>query len=317
MDGKGSAVVLTIVDIISPAEQGQTRPFLCRADDGQTYFVKRAGIAGHKALIAEWLAGHLARQLNLPVPAFDIAEVPPSLLALLPAEERRAWGTSPAFASKKVENVVELRFTDIAKVPVGVQAQVLLFDAWIGNADRCLCELVRAREGLLTFGPAGALLADTPETALEDLHQRLVRRQFAQPTEHHEEVMRKRLATCLRTWNLTAFYHRATIGDDQFHVPVPFVHSIEGKAQKILRPLDLDRDDTTGIYKHGDQWLLSMRRLQRFNTLPERVVIPVRLPVAGERRDAANQVIEEFTTFGALAIPIEDQDALLEAAKVA
>lgn len=132
--------MLTIVDIISPAEQGQTRPFLCRADDGQTYFVKRAGIAGHKALIAEWLAGHLARELSLPVPAFDIAEVPPSLLAVLPSEERRAWGNSPAFASRKVENVVELRFTDIAKVPVDMQAQVLLFDAWIGNADRCLGE---------------------------------------------------------------------------------------------------------------------------------------------------------------------------------
>lgn len=178
-------------------------------------------------------------------------------------------------------------------------------------------ELVRAREGLLTFGPVGALLADTPEAALEDLHQRLVMRQFAQQAEYHEEVMRKRLATCLRTWNLTAFYRRAIIGDDRFHVPVPFVHSIEGKALKILRPLDLDRDDTTGIYKHGDQWLLSMRRLQRFNTLPGKVVIPVRLPAAGERRDAANQVVEEFKTFGALAIPIEDQDALLEAARVA
>lgn len=101
--------MLTIVDIISPAEQGQTRPFLCRADDGHAYFVKRAGIAGHKELIAEWLAGHLGRQLNLPVPPFDVAEVPANLLALLPAEERRAWGTSPAFASKKVEHVVELR----------------------------------------------------------------------------------------------------------------------------------------------------------------------------------------------------------------
>jgi len=130
--------MLNIVEIISEAEQGRTRPFLCRADDGHQYFVKRSGNAGQKALIAEWIAANLARHLDLPVPPFDIAEVSTGLLAMRPADERRDWGTDPVFASRLVENVVELRFTDIPKVPVSRQAQVLLFDAWIGNGDRIL-----------------------------------------------------------------------------------------------------------------------------------------------------------------------------------
>lgn len=177
-------------------------------------------------------------------------------------------------------------------------------------------ELVRTREGMLTFGPTGALLAATPEKALEDLYQRLVLRQFAQQAQYQEVVMQKRLATCLRTWNLNTFYRRGIVGDDQFHVSVPFVHHVGIRAQKILRPLDLDREDTTSIYKHGDQWVVSMQRLKRFNTLPDKVVIPVHLPVAGERRNAALQVVEDFRAFGALAVSIDDQDALHEAASV-
>ena len=131
--------MLTIVEIISEAAQGTTRPFLCRGDDGHEYYVKRAN-AGYKALIAEWVAGSLAQHLGLPVPHFDIAEIPPALLALRSADERRDWGSAPAFASRVIESAVEIRFTDIAKIPRRRQAEILLFDAWIGNGDRILSD---------------------------------------------------------------------------------------------------------------------------------------------------------------------------------
>jgi len=178
-------------------------------------------------------------------------------------------------------------------------------------------ELVRTREGLLAFGPAGALLADAPEQALKDLHQRLVMRQFAQQTEYHEEVMRKRLATCLRTWQLNTFYRRADIGDKQFHISVPFVYQVDGQVRKMLRPLDLDRVDTTSIYKHGDQLAVAMRRLRQFKTLPAQVVIPVRLPANGDLLRAAQQVVDDFKANDVLAIPFDDEAALRQASLVA
>ena len=132
--------MLTIVEIITEANQGITRPFLCRGDDGFEYYVKRAN-AGRKALIAEWVAGSLARLLGLPIPHFDLAEVPTQLLALRSTQERRDWGSGPVFASRVIENAVEIRFTDIAKIPLRRQAEILLFDAWIGNGDRMLSDL--------------------------------------------------------------------------------------------------------------------------------------------------------------------------------
>jgi len=121
--------MLTIVEIISEAQQGQTRPFLCRGNDGHEYYVKRAN-AGYKALMAEWIAGSLGRYLNLPIPPFDYATVPSSLIRLRPEAERDSWSRGEVFASRAVPQPVELRFTDIAKIPIDLQARILLFDAW-------------------------------------------------------------------------------------------------------------------------------------------------------------------------------------------
>lgn len=127
----------TIVEIISESQQGVTRPFLCRCDDGHEYFAKRFN-AGRVAQIREWIAASLAQRLGLPVPPFDIAEVPPALLGLRTEAERREWGIGPVFVSRVIPEVVELRFTEIPQVPVRLRAAILLFDAWIGNDDRTL-----------------------------------------------------------------------------------------------------------------------------------------------------------------------------------
>jgi HipA-like kinase len=59
--------MIRIVEIITRSEQGITRPFLCRGDNGLQYFVKGHG-AGRRALIAEWIAGNIGKRLGLPIP---------------------------------------------------------------------------------------------------------------------------------------------------------------------------------------------------------------------------------------------------------
>jgi hypothetical protein len=52
--------VLEIEEIIRPADQGRTTPFLCNASDGNAYYVKgyAASVAG---LMKEWLGAYLAQ----------------------------------------------------------------------------------------------------------------------------------------------------------------------------------------------------------------------------------------------------------------
>lgn len=126
---------LTIVEILERSEQGMTRPFLCRCDDDQLYYVKGRG-AGRSSLLCEWLAGHLAHAFCLPVPPFAIVDAPPSLVALFP--EGRDLGSGPAFGSRVVAHAQELSISHLYDVPVQLQRDVLVFDWWVRNSDRTL-----------------------------------------------------------------------------------------------------------------------------------------------------------------------------------
>ena len=70
-------MAIQIVEILGRSIQGITRPFYCRCEDGQAYFVKGHG-AGKQSLIAEYVGGCLARAFGLPVAAFEIVEILPS-----------------------------------------------------------------------------------------------------------------------------------------------------------------------------------------------------------------------------------------------
>ena len=131
--------MIQLIEIIRRSEQGVTRPFVCRGDDGELYYVKGAG-AGRKALIAEWIAGSLARHLQLPVPPFAIAEVPRALVCGSVNEDIGDLGEGPVFASRAVLMAEELRYEHVHRVPLAQQAWTLLFDCWVINGDRTLSE---------------------------------------------------------------------------------------------------------------------------------------------------------------------------------
>jgi len=126
---------LQIMEILGRSEQGLTRPFLCRCEDGNLYYVKGRG-AGRRSLFSEWLAGHLAQALGLPVPPFALVQALPSLVRLHP--EGGDLGSQPAFGSRKVDHTQDLTISHIRDVPVPMRRDVLVFDWWIHNTDRTL-----------------------------------------------------------------------------------------------------------------------------------------------------------------------------------
>jgi hypothetical protein len=128
-----------IVEVISRSEQGITRPFLCRGDDGRQYFVKGSG-AGRHALMSEWIAGRIAQRFGLPIPTFVQAVIPADLVQFSAREDIRDLGAGVGFGSQLVENVDELAYLFIEQIDPAVRAKILLFDWWICNADRTLTE---------------------------------------------------------------------------------------------------------------------------------------------------------------------------------
>lgn len=131
-------MTVKIIEVMRRATQGMTRPFICRGDDGHTYFVKGRG-AGRRSQICEWLAGELAQSFGLPIAPFEVLEAPQELLELNIALDLSDLGAGPSFGSRE-QQVAELSFSGIEQVPQHLQQDVLMFDWWVKNMDRSLGE---------------------------------------------------------------------------------------------------------------------------------------------------------------------------------
>jgi hypothetical protein len=129
-------VTIEIVEIMGRSEQGVTRPFICRGDDDQVYFVKGRG-AGRRSLICEWIAGQLGQRLGLPIAPFEIVDVSQELLSIAMGDDLSELGAGKAFGSRKIP-VVELSASHVDYVPEGTRRDVLAFDWWVRNGDRSL-----------------------------------------------------------------------------------------------------------------------------------------------------------------------------------
>jgi hypothetical protein len=129
-----------IEEVLGRSTQGITLPFICRGDDGATYYVKGHG-AGRRSLIAEWVAGHLASAFGLPVADYALAEVPEQLVAAKVRTDIGDLGAGLVFASRMLSNAQELSPTTKDLVPAQSARDVLVFDWWLHNEDRHLTEL--------------------------------------------------------------------------------------------------------------------------------------------------------------------------------
>src|SRR5258707_13642789 len=79
---------VTATRYVTPLREGGSLPGLVEADDDGLYVLKFRGAGqGPKALIAEVVAGELARALGLPVPELVLIELDPALGAAEPDPE--------------------------------------------------------------------------------------------------------------------------------------------------------------------------------------------------------------------------------------
>ena len=71
---------VTATRYVAPLREGGSLPGLMEADDEGLYVTKfRAAGQGERALVAEVVAGELARAIGLPVPDLVVVEVAPAL----------------------------------------------------------------------------------------------------------------------------------------------------------------------------------------------------------------------------------------------
>lgn len=161
---------VTITEILGRAEQGMTRPFLCRADDGRLYYAK-GRFAGLRSLCCEWVAGNLARAFGMPVPDFAIADVPTHLVEGSDRTDIRELGAGPVFASSRLEHAREITWEEAKDWHPDVRARVLLFDWLVKNEDRSLSALGGNPNLLVTAEREGEWDEDSRTKERANFHQ--------------------------------------------------------------------------------------------------------------------------------------------------
>jgi hypothetical protein len=126
---------------VTPLREGGSVPALVEADDDGLYVVKLLG-AGHgrKALVAELLAGEIARHLGLPVPDLVLVELDAALARAEPDQEiqellERSAGTN--FGLDFLPGALAFAPTAGRAAPdPDLAAAVVWLDAYTTNVDR-------------------------------------------------------------------------------------------------------------------------------------------------------------------------------------
>jgi hypothetical protein len=124
---------------VTPLREGGSLPAIVEADDEGMYVLKFRGAGqGTKALIAELLAGELARALGLPVPEIVFVELGAELARTEPDPEIQDLIRASAGLNLALDYLPgSIAFDPAAeKVEAGLASSIVWFDAYVTNVDR-------------------------------------------------------------------------------------------------------------------------------------------------------------------------------------
>ncbi len=131
---------VTATRYVTPLREGGSLPAVVEADDDGMYVLKFRGAGqGPKVLIAELVAGELARAAGLPVPEIVFMELDPDLARTEPDAEIQALIRASAGLNIALDFLPgAVMFDPVAekKPEPALASSIVWFDAYVSNVDR-------------------------------------------------------------------------------------------------------------------------------------------------------------------------------------
>src|SRR6201996_6445155 len=124
---------------VTPLPEGGSLPAIVEADDDGMYVLKFRGAGqGPKALIAELVAGEIARAARLPIPEIVFIELDPDLARTEPDPEIQQLIKASAGLNVALDYLPgSVMFDALAeKPPARLASDIVWFDAFVTNVDR-------------------------------------------------------------------------------------------------------------------------------------------------------------------------------------
>jgi hypothetical protein len=130
---------VNVTRYVTPLREGGSLPAIAEADDDFMYVVKFRGAGqGEKALIAELLAGEIARMIGLKVPEIVFANLDPAFGRTEPDEEIQDLLKASAGLNLALHYLSGAITFDpvINKIDEEVASKIVWFDCFVTNVDR-------------------------------------------------------------------------------------------------------------------------------------------------------------------------------------
>jgi hypothetical protein len=130
---------VSVTRYLTPLREGGSLPAIVEADDEGLYVLKFRGAGqGPKALIAEWVAGEIARAGGLAVPEIVFAELDVELARTEPDPEVQDLIRASGGLNLALDYLPgSVAFDPLAERPDAALASAIVwFDAYVGNVDR-------------------------------------------------------------------------------------------------------------------------------------------------------------------------------------
>ena len=124
---------------VTPLREGGSLPAIIEADDDGMYVLKFRGAGqGPKALIAELVAGEIARAAGLPVPEIVFVDLDPELARTEPDPEIQDLIRASAGLNLALDYLPgSMTFDPVAeKLDADLASSIVWFDAYVTNVDR-------------------------------------------------------------------------------------------------------------------------------------------------------------------------------------
>ena len=122
---------------VTPLREGGSLPAVVEGDDGRSWVLKFRGAGqGRKALVAELIAGELARALGLPVPELALMELDPVLGRNEPDAEIQALLRASAGVNLGLAYLPGAIGYDPSMGAPPLASEIVWFDALTANVDR-------------------------------------------------------------------------------------------------------------------------------------------------------------------------------------
>ncbi len=130
---------VTATRYVTPLREGGSLPAVVEADDDGLYVLKFRGAGqGRRALVAELVAGELARAAGLPVPEIVFVELDPELARTEPDPEIQDLIKASAGLNLALDYLPSaVTFDPLAFKPdAGLASRIVWLDGFISNVDR-------------------------------------------------------------------------------------------------------------------------------------------------------------------------------------